>query len=186
MSFSVWPMTLKQNRQDTLPDTPVGRLALSGRCVARIRTMPNAGPVLMMNSRVVARGLAELRVREQVLASSITHTTGHSFSDRREAISRVTRLSGHSSRGSARSRSARRPISARSSRSDSAARPIDSSSMPDTNRWLTRSSGSRSPHALELVRPTARTAGRARPRRPAPARRAVLPCRGIAPTSQLW
>jgi hypothetical protein len=38
-------MTLRQNRVDTLPDTPVGRLALSGRWVAMISTTPNAGPM---------------------------------------------------------------------------------------------------------------------------------------------
>jgi hypothetical protein len=36
---------LRQNRVDTFPDTPVGRLALSGRWVAMISTTPNAGPM---------------------------------------------------------------------------------------------------------------------------------------------
>jgi hypothetical protein len=50
MSFSTWPVTLRQNRVLTLPETPVGSEALSGRWVAMTRNTPNAGPILMMNS----------------------------------------------------------------------------------------------------------------------------------------
>ena len=32
MSFSTWPMTLRQNRVDTFPDTPVGSDALPVGC----------------------------------------------------------------------------------------------------------------------------------------------------------
>jgi hypothetical protein len=45
MSFSTWPVTFRQNRVDTFPDTPVGSDCLSGRWVAMTRTTPNAGPI---------------------------------------------------------------------------------------------------------------------------------------------
>jgi hypothetical protein len=57
MSFSTWPMTLRQNRVDTFPLTPVGSDALSGRWVATTRITPNAGPILITNSASAQAGL---------------------------------------------------------------------------------------------------------------------------------
>jgi hypothetical protein len=121
MSFSTWPVTFRQNRVDTFPLTPVGRLALSGRWVAMIRNTPNAGPILMMNSASRPAALPCPGWANRFCASSITQPMGHSLSGRLAAIARVVRLSGHSWRSSALSRSVRRMILARSSRSDLAA-----------------------------------------------------------------
>ena len=47
MSFSTWPMTLRQNRMRHVgADRPSAASPCPGRCVARISTMPIAGPDL--------------------------------------------------------------------------------------------------------------------------------------------
>ena len=184
MSFSTWPMTLRQNRVDTFPLTPVGRLALSGRWVAMISTTPNAGPILITNSASSPAAFPWSGWANRFCASSMMATTGHSLRLRLAAICRVTRLSGHRSRGSALSRSVRRITSARSSRSDSAAYPIDSSSTPDTNRYEMRSIASRSPEPLSSCTHISASGSSATPHA-STRTAAVLPCRGMLPSSQL-
>jgi hypothetical protein len=114
----------------------------------------------------------------------MTQTSGHSWRERLAAIGRVVRLSGHTARSRALSRSVRRMISARS-RKLSAAYPIDSSSTPLTNRWETRSSGSRSPEPLSSCTHISASGSSAAPQA-STRTAAVLPWRGMEPSSQLW
>ncbi len=71
---------------DTLPLTPVGSDALSGRWVAMTRITPNAGPILITNSASRPAALPCSGWANRFCASSITQTMGHSFSDACAAI----------------------------------------------------------------------------------------------------
>ena len=106
MSFAIWSITLRQNRRPTLPDTPVGSDSASGRWVARTRHDAERRADLDDERGVLGGLLAVLLVGEQVLALV------DDAADRpqpqaalRARSRRVTLLSGHTSRGSARSRS---------------------------------------------------------------------------------
>ena len=44
MSFSIWPMTFRHIRSTAFAEMPVGSDLASGRWVARISTIPSAGP----------------------------------------------------------------------------------------------------------------------------------------------
>src|SRR5579875_3377082 len=83
MSFSVWPITFRQNRWLTFPDTPVGSDFASGRWVAMMRITPNAGPILTMNSASADACLPCSSSVNTFCASSRMSTSGHSFMDRR-------------------------------------------------------------------------------------------------------
>ena len=68
MSFSVWPMTLRQNRSTAFALMPVGRLLASGRCVARISDDPGGRATLDQVGADLLELGAVLRVLEPHLA----------------------------------------------------------------------------------------------------------------------
>ena len=110
MSFSTWPVTLRQNRVDTLPDTPVGRT----RLVRALRgdDQHHAERRADLDDELGVRPAACLPCfgwANRFCASSMTqHERAAAAGCACAAICRVTRLSGHSARSSALSRSVRR------------------------------------------------------------------------------
>ncbi|HCU94786.1 MAG TPA: hypothetical protein DHU96_19625 [Actinobacteria bacterium] len=108
MSLAVWSMTRRQQRMPMFALMPVGRLAASGRCVARSRMMPSAGPRLTM---AVASRPNSLPCSGWLYASwhsSRIRTSGCRPRLLRAASCGVTLFSGHRSFGRSRITFARR------------------------------------------------------------------------------
>src|SRR4051812_8806513 len=87
MSFSVWPVTLRQNRRTAFELMPVGRLLASTRWVASRNMIPAAGPRL---PRSVTIPTSSGSSSNATWTSSTTTTTGHRPRSRRSASARVT------------------------------------------------------------------------------------------------
>ena len=68
MSFSTWPMTFRHIRSTAFAQIPVGSDLASGRWVARISTIPVAGPRLTRSVQISSNSVAVLGVLEHDLA----------------------------------------------------------------------------------------------------------------------
>jgi len=131
MSFSVCPMTRRQNRTPTLDDTPVGRLFASGRWVASSRITPSARPRLMMAVHRSPASAPCSGCPNSSWHSSIATTSGYSPSERRAASCLVVLFSGQTSRGSPAMVAARRSSSLWTSRSAARHAAMVPSSTPE-------------------------------------------------------
>ena len=68
MSFSIWPITFRHIRSTAFAEIPVGSDLASGRWVARISTIPVAGPRLTTSVQMSSNSVAVLGVLEHDLA----------------------------------------------------------------------------------------------------------------------
>ena len=116
MSFSVCPMTFRHQRSTAFAEMPVGSDFASGRCVARMRKMPSAGPRFTRSVQIASSSAPYLGCSNHFWHSSTNAPIGCSPSDLRSASSGVTLFSGQMSRGRSRMTRARRRSSSSSSR----------------------------------------------------------------------